>query len=70
MLSIAGFNQFTAIFRYVIGNRHEILNLPGCRSKPDYDYNTLDVPNIQHGSENLKLKEKDKFGIAAALKHC
>jgi len=40
MLLIAGVNKFPAIFRYIIGTRHEVLNLPGCRSKPDYDYNT------------------------------
>jgi len=64
----AGVNQFPAIFRYIIGTRHEVPNLPGCRNKPDYDYSTLAAPNIQHGSENLTLNEKDKFGIAAALK--
>jgi len=66
MLSIAGIHQFPAIFRYIIGTRHEVLNLSGPISKPDYDYNTLAVPNLQHGSENMTLKEKDKFGIAAA----
>jgi len=66
MLSIASIHQFPAIFRYIIGTRHEVLNLPGCISKPHYDYNTLAVPNLKHGSENLTLKEKDKFGIAAA----
>jgi hypothetical protein len=66
MLSMAGVNHFPAIFRYVTGTRHAVLNLQGSRSKLDYEYSTLAVPTIQHGSENLTLIGKDKFGIAAA----